>query len=56
MTADVDERDDRADERAPDDERPVSWGPTWGPEREADDARPAPKREVRGWHPPGGPW
>lgn len=53
---DVDEH--QADIPAPDapDEPAVSWGPTFGPETEADATRPSPKPARRGWHPPGGFW
>lgn len=46
---------EHAEEPAVDEPRAVSWGPTFGPETEADAARPD-REQVRGWHPPGGPW
>jgi hypothetical protein len=56
--------DDQADEPTADEPTEVSWGPTFGPETEADAARgrrrprqPKPVEPVeRSWHPPGGMW
>ena len=36
-------------------DEPVSWGPTFGPETEADATRRKRHDELP-WHPPGGPW
>ena len=65
MTRAADQLGDQADEPAVDDEPAVaSFGPTFGPETEADATRgprrprqPKPVEPVRrGWHPPGGMW